>query len=238
MKTTDTMEGLPSNTAQLIETAGKPVRLFPSAREGAPLVVLHTVQDEGESVWRAVRSITGTAFTLAAIGGLRWNDEMSPWPSPPIFKGDAPCTGGANAYLGTLTETIVPGILERLPGKPACLALAGYSLAGLFAVYALYRTGMFSRVASASGSFWYPDFLAFAQTHAMAKPPECAYFSLGDKEAKTRNRILQTVEENTRALHQLYSQAGITTRFEMNPGNHFQNAPERMAKGIAWVLEG
>ena len=210
--------------------AGKSVSLFPSAQKNAPLVLLHTFEDEGESVCRAARGMTGSDFSFAAVGNLRWADEMSPRECPPLFKGDTPCTGGADAYLAILTGEILPEILSRLPAAPAYLALAGYSLAGLFAVYATYRTDVFSRIASASGSFWFPGFLAFAEKNEPTKPPEHVYFSLGDKEAKTRNQTLRTVEENTRALYEQYGRAGVQTIFEMNPGNHFQNAPERMAK--------
>ena len=180
--------------------------------------------------------MTDADFSFAAVGGLRWDDEMSPWESPPLFKGDTPCTGGADAYLATLTGEILPEILSRLPAAPSFLSLAGYSLAGLFAVYATYRTNLFSRIASASGSFWFPGFMDFARKHEPIKSPERVYFSLGDKEAKTRNKILRTVEDNTRALYARYENAGVNTVFELNPGNHFQDAPERMAKGIAWIL--
>lgn len=216
--------------------AGKTVTLFPSEKENAPLVLLHTVQGEGEDVYRKARGMTGADFSFAAVGGLRWDDEMSPWESPPLFKGDTPCTGGADAYLATLTGNILPEILSRLSAAPSFLALAGYSLAGLFAVYATYRTDRFSRIASASGSFWFPGFMDFTREHAPKRRPERVYFSLGDKEAKTRNKILRTVEDNTRALYARYEDAGVNIVFELNPGNHFQDAPERMAKGIAWIL--
>ncbi len=216
--------------------AGKTVRLFPVQQENAPLVILHTVQDEGESVYQQTKKITGTEFSFAAIGGLDWDGDMSPWPIPPISKGDSPCTGKAGSYLGQLTETILPEILGRLPGKPMYMALTGYSLAGLFAVYAMYHTTLFSRIASASGSFWYPDFLSYAQENDMLKQPERIYFSLGNKEAKTRNQILRSVEENTRSLEEWYRKKGIQTVLEMNPGNHFQQTTERMAKGISWIL--
>ena len=216
--------------------AGKNVTLFTAARDNAPLVLLHTFEDEGESVYRAVQAMTDADYSIAAIGGLRWEDEMSPWENPPVFKGDTPFTGGADAYLSILTDRILPEILSRLSAEPAYLALAGYSLAGLFAVYASYRTALFSRVASASGSFWFPGFLEFAEKHEAASKPERVYFSLGDKESKTRNQILRTVEDHTRALQERFESAGAKTVFELNPGNHFQNATERMAKGIAWII--
>ncbi len=214
----------------------KKVLLFPAVRDNAPLVLLHTFEDEGESVYRAARAMTDADFSFAAVGNLRWEDEMSPWESPPVFKGDTPFTGGADAYLSILTDTILPEILSRLSAAPTYLALAGYSLAGLFAVYALYRTEMFSRIASVSGSFWFSGFMEFAEKHETLRKPERVYFSLGDKEAKTRNQILRRVEDNTRALQERFERAGVKTVFELNPGNHFQDAPERIAKGIAWIV--
>ncbi len=41
---------------------------------------------------------------------------------------------GADAYLETLTGEIIPAIITELGSEPAYIALAGYSLAGLFAV--------------------------------------------------------------------------------------------------------
>ncbi len=218
------------------KAAGKDLTLFPSARDNAPLVLLHTCGDEGESVERQVRAMTDADHAFAAIGGLRWEDEMSPWECPPIFRGEPPFTGGADAYLALLTQEILPGILSRLSAAPAYLALAGYSLAGLFAVYASYRTDLFSRIASASGSFWFPGFPEFAANHEPERTPDRVYFSLGDQEAKSRNRILRTVEDHTRALRERLERAGAKTVFARNPGNHFRDAPKRMAKGIAWIL--
>ena len=232
------MISVPDKEAEMeaMTIAGKSVRLFPSERPDAPLVWLHTVKGEGESVYRAVRGMTDRPFSFAAVGGLRWEEEMTPWPCPPLFKGDKPFSGGADAYLETLTDKLLPEVTARLPAAPAYLALAGYSLAGLFAAYALYRTDAFARIACASGSFWYPGFLDYAETHMLKRRPERVWFSVGDREAGTRHEILRSVEENTRALHARYEREGIETIFEMNPGNHFRDAEQRMAKGIAWIL--
>lgn len=216
--------------------AGKMVELFPSQREEAPLVLLHTVHGEGAKVYAAVSRLTTADFSFAAIDGLNWDEEMSPWPIPPIAKGDTPCTGGADVYLAKLTEIILPDVLACLPSKPVYIALTGYSLAGLFALYAMYRTDLFGRIVSASGSLWYPDFLSFAQGQQLKRVPDCIYFSLGDKEARTRNKVLQPVEGNTRRLKEYYQKRGISTILEMNPGNHFTDGIGRMARGISWIL--
>ncbi len=221
---------------KLIEAAGKTVKIFPTEKENAPLVILNTFEDDGESVYAAAKKITDVEFSLAAVGGIRWETEMSPWKCSPVYKGGVPCTGEADVYLDTLTKEILPEILGQLLMKPSYTALAGYSLAGLFAVYALYRTDFFSRAASASGSFWFPDFLRFALNNKMAVKPDCVYFSLGDKEAGVRSSMLRVVEDNTRMLNKMCNELGIRSTFELNPGNHFKDAPLRMVKGIAWII--
>ncbi|RAX21227.1 MULTISPECIES: alpha/beta hydrolase [Actinomyces] len=216
--------------------AGKHVELFVAPQPGAPLVVLNTVQGEGQAVWQAAASIAEAPFSLAAVSGIDWNHDMSPWPIPALGPEDVPCTGGADAYLDVLTGQILPHALERLPAAPAYLGLAGYSLAGLFAVYASYRTDVFSRLASASGSFWFPGFLEYAGAHQPVRLPERVYFSLGDQEASTAVEPVRAVEANTRALYRAYAGMGVQTVFELNPGDHFTGGIQRTARAIAWMV--
>lgn len=223
--------------ARVITVEDKEITIFESEQKGAPLVIINTFENEGEKVWEQLRHITSTPVSLAAIGKINWNDEMSPWPIDPVTKWDEPFTGGADAYIEKLTAILLPEILKQLSDKPAYTALAGYSLAGLFAIYSLYHTDRFDRIASASGSLWYPGFMDYVRAHEMKRAPERLYLSLGDREAKTRNPILQTVQEHTQAFHQLCLEQGIQTIYERNPGNHFRDSDERMAKGIAWMID-
>ena len=223
------------NVALSIEE--KRVELFPSENPGAPLVVLNTVTGEGGAVLQAVKGMTDVDFALAAVGNLRWGDDMTPWPAPPVRKGEAPCGGRADDYLQLLTGRILPAVVERLPKAPAYIALAGYSLGGLFALYATTRTDMFARVASASGSLWYPGFVEYVRTHGPLREPDCLYLSLGDREGRTNNPLMRPVEENTRLLAGHYQGAGIHAVLEMNPGGHFRDAVRRTARGIAWLLQ-
>ena len=197
---------------------------------GAPLVLMNAFENEGKETFEELRKLTASGFSLAAVRITKWNRDMSPREAAPVFKNEEPFTGGADAYLEKLTGEILPAVVNELESKPAYIALAGYSLAGLFAAYAMYRTSAFSRIVSASGSMWYPGFLEFAAR------PEKLYLSLGDKESKTRNKIMEPVERNTIDLHEYYRSLGIDTVFELNPGNHFQDPAWRLAKGIAWVL--
>ena len=216
--------------------ANKEVNIYPAHKAGSPLVVFNAFENEGLAVRSELENFTAADFTLASIKITDWNATLSPWAIPPVYKNDEPFMGGADAYLETLTVKIIPEIIGELGSEPAYIALTGYSLAGLFAVYAMYRTDRFARIASASGSMWFPGFMDFVKTHKPAAFPEKLYLSLGDKEARTRNQVMSTVEQNTGALFDHYKSLGIEAVFEMNPGNHFQNAAQRMAKGIVWLV--
>lgn len=217
--------------------SNKEITIYPAHDAGSPFVILNSFGDEGEAVHEELRKMKTADFALASIKITDWNTDLSPWAIPPVYKNDDPFTGGADAYLEALTGEIVPAIISEIGGKPAYIALAGYSLAGLFAVYAMYRTKLFSWIASASGSLWYPGFMDYAKSHELAALPEKLYLSLGNKEARTRNQIMAKVEQNTGDLHEYYQSLGIDTFFELNEGNHFKDAGLRIAKAITWITD-
>ena len=223
-------------TMYTFTSSGKTVAIFPSSEANAPIIYLNTFSGEGQKVYEAEQAACCPAFTLVAISDPDWNHDMAPWDSPPTFKNADPCTGGADDYLRLLTEEIIPSAEKEIGGIPCWRGLAGYSLAGLFALYAIYRTDLFSRVGSMSGSLWFPGMKEYIFSHEPKRWPDHMYFSLGDKESKTKNPILRTVQANTEEICAYYQRKGIDTVFQLNPGNHFVQSVERTAAGIAWML--
>ena len=73
-------------------------------------------------------------------------------------------------------------------------------------------------------------------SHEPKHRPDCIYFSLGDKEARTRNPVLKTVQANMEEIQAFYQSKGIDTVFRLNPGNHFVQGTERTVAGIQWLL--
>ena len=177
-----------------------------------------------------------TYAAFAFITGFDWNKDLSPWPAPAAWKDTPDFSGGAEAFLDELTAKALPEVREQLAYDPAWYGIAGYSLAGLFAVYSLYRTAVFRRAASVSGSMWFDGFREYTAGHSFAGVLDRIYFSLGKKESRTRNRRVAAVEEDTRMICEHYRELGVETVFEINPGNHFQDSQERLAKGISWIL--
>ena len=214
------------------------VELFPSKGAGAPLVLVNTLEGESAALHEAVRAMTGADFALAAVGNIDWEADLTPWPAPSLVKGHPLRGGGADAYADRLSGRILPQVAGLLDGMPAWVGLAGYSLGGLFALYAPFRTDAFARVASASGSLWYPGFVDFALSHAPRRRPDAVYLSLGDRESRTRNPMLRTVEDETRRLAAFLTERGVPSVFELNPGGHFNDENRRLARAIAWMLEG
>lgn len=217
--------------------SGKRIYLYGVENSGAPLILVNTYDgDDGKSLYEHIRERATKPLTLAVISGVDWNRELSPWEHPRIYKRDEDFTGGANTYIMEIAEEILPAIRKQLSGEPEYIAIAGYSLAGLFAIYSLYKTALFTRAVSASGSLWFPEFGNFLRQQAFAGDVDRVYFSLGERESHVKNPIVATVEDETRRAFEHVRGQGVDTILEMNPGNHFTDDELRLAKGIAWVL--
>ena len=215
---------------------GKTALLYRETGASLPLIVFNAFEEDGSEILASASSLSCPPFHFLCVGNLNWDEELSPWPSPAIYKNEPPFGGGADLYLEQLTQEVLPAARAALPDVPAFTAITGYSLAGLFSVYALYKTDVFHRAASMSGSLWYPGFVDFCRSHEMKCRPEKLYFSLGDREAHTRNPLLQKVQENTESLAAFYRDQGLDVTWELNPGNHFMDSALRSAKGIAALL--
>ena len=214
----------------------KEITLYKSVDTNAPLIVFNTFEGDGEGVYKELQNMGCSFINLLVVGNIDWNHDMSPWYMPSIYSKEKSFSGGADEYLRLLIDEILPNAKEMIEGEPGFTGIAGYSLAGLFAVYAMYKTDVFDRVASMSGSLWFYDFMEYCKRNDFRKLPDKIYFSLGDKEANTRNPVLKTVEDNTRELSEYFKSLGTEVIFELNPGNHFTDVNFRSAKGIKAIL--
>ena len=215
---------------------GRSGEASPAIPDSLPVVYQHVHDGNASEVLRLCRELGYPDFILAAIRPRCWNVALTPWECPGLCADDAPFAGKATEQLRLLESEIIPRVEGNTPRKPEQPVLAGYSLAGLYATWATFNSAAFGRIASASGSLWYPDFTGYAQATEFARKPACAYFSLGSKEARTPSRLLRNVAQGTRDVGDLFEARGVPTVFEQNPGNHFKEPALRMAKGIAWAL--
>lgn len=222
---------------------GRTIKVYPDGAEGAPTVYSPMFMEAGESLISECRKIASEdygmdcpAFNLVSISNLHWYEDLSPWAHDPVLSKADHFTGGAKDFEIFMKDQVIP-LAEQVSGNAGPVrVLAGYSLAGLFAVYAPYISDEFQCIVSASGSLWFPDFTEWALGSDFVRKPESVYLSLGDRESKTRNEIVNRNQANTEALRSHYEALGIRSVFELNPGNHFNNATHRLAKGIVWTL--
>lgn len=190
---------------------------------------------------------------LVAFEVEDWNGELSPWEAPAVF-GKEGFPGRGRDTLEWLVQDCISHFkkgFQEESGNPALLT-GGYSLAGLFALWAFHETGLFRGAASCSGSLWFPGFTEYVkgqkdfaepikgQTYfaERGKKRAAVYLSLGSKEAKSRNPALAAIKGRTEELYEYYGgMTGVTAKLEWNPGNHFTEPKERLRKGFTWLLE-
>ena len=195
-----------------------------TATTSFPVIYIHSFRGNGEDVWQACREMPGCPpVVLVSVNN----------------PGQAPYKGQATAHLKWMTEECMSevedrlkamGILQQIP------MIAGYSLAGLFALWAGWTSGNFARVASVSGSLWYPGFTDFIRDNAPIGHIGKVCISLGDRESHTRHPLMSQVDTCTAAIVDAVKTRGIDTVFKWNPGNHFDHPERRMARAIAEMV--
>lgn len=222
---------------QLLQIQNRTCRIYGTA--SAEYLLLQMVDEHDlagmEREVEAIHRQTTQPFLLAAVQAENWNDDLSPWPAPPVW-GKQGFGGRAGDTLAWLAQA-VPSIRRQYSIKEDCkVVLGGYSLAGLFALWAATQNDALYGVAAASPSVWFPGWPEYEAAHPIQA--QRVYLSLGDREEHTKNQTMASVGDNIRALHSALTQRGKDCKLEWNAGGHFKDADLRTAKAFAWVMEG
>ena len=178
-----------------------------------------------ENEVREIKKRTSKEFRFIATKVENWNDDLSPWKAPAVFKTEDFC-GGASKTL--------ENIIALCADKNRKYYIGGYSLAGLFALWAACQTDIFSGVAAASPSVWFPGFIDYMKTYKMKS--QNVYLSLGDREEKTRNPVMAQIGNCIKEEYRCLLENGINCILEWNKGNHFKEADIRTEKAFACIL--
>ena len=182
-------------------------------------------QQEAAGVYSLVKE-AGEELAIVPCIPSSWENDLTPYEADnPLQKGRT-FAGKADDFLKD-----VMAVASTCPATHRILA--GYSLAGLFALYAGTKCSLFDSLVAGSPSLWYPSFMEYAQTHPLNPEIQYVYLSLGDQEAKVnKNPVFQTVDQRMSEYCKILKEAQIPFRFDLNPGKHVNNVMERMAKGI------
>ncbi len=211
-------------------TPGMPMEIYEYGDRAASAVLVQPVDEHDLSAIASeiaeIKRLSTREFRLLAVRIGNWNRDLSPWEAPAVF---------GKEDFGAGAEDTLQEILKICNSPDKTYIIGGYSLAGLFSLWSVYRTGRFAGSAAASPSVWFPGFIDHMKSHEIL----CGkvYLSLGDREEKTRNPVMARVGNCIREAHELLKARGPDTVLEWNEGNHFKESGRRTAKAFAWGLD-
>ena len=187
-----------------------------------------------ESEVQQIAALSKAPFVLSAIELEDWVVDLMPWPDGNISRDPEAGKHGRDT-LGYILMDLVPELKGRYGTLP--VILGGYSLGGLFAIWASMQSGCFKAVAAASPSVWIHDWIPFARRHAPMAG--CVYLSLGDKEEHVKNQAIARVGDNLRAQYGLLREQLGPERCTLvrEDGNHFTDNDGRTARAFAWCMD-
>ena len=161
-----------------------------------------------------------------------WNRYLSPYRAEnPFRKGDY-FSGDADTLLSSIVNELIP--LVESKEETSERYLLGYSMGGLFSLYAASISNAWKGVGSVSGSLWYINFDEYISSHPLLT--EKVYLSLGIKEKESRNKVLRTVEEKTNIIYEIIRREGIECTFRLQEGGHFQDEEKRIRDAVSYLL--
>ena len=216
--------------------AGRLCRLFGSESPDCLLVQPSARHETGilEEEAAQLSALTGRSFLLVTIELEDWTLDLMPWPDGNISRDPE-----AGKHGQETLEYILQGLLPELEQKYGQLPVVfgGYSLGGLFALWAAGRTDRFRAVAAASPSVWIHGWLPFAKKNVPLA--DHIYLSLGDREEHVKNQAIARVGDNLRAYYELLQKQLGPDRCTLvwEEGNHFADNAGRLARAFAWCLE-
>lgn len=200
----------------------------------ASTFLMYLVDESNPEDYEQIYQKISNEFQLCmiAVSIHDWQGELSPWAAPAIF-GKYDFAGNASLLLSEL-ESFWMWFEKDNQIETNQLYLCGYSLAGLFSLWASSQTNLFKKIAAVSPSVWYLNFVEYMQQNPIQTRE--VYMSLGDKEANAKNKVMATVKTCFDAVIQILQKQDIPLTYEYNPGNHFQDVELRMTKGIRQLL--
>ncbi len=175
----------------------------------------------------------GKKVMLAAFLVDDWQHDLSPWKAPAVF-GKKGFGDGAAQTLHFVLNTFLPYLKDNVLEKPTetRFVIGGYSLAGLFALWAITQTTFFEACAATSPSVWFPHWTEYASSSHFHT--DVIYLSLGNRENRAKNQLLAHVNEDMESLAHFLEDKQTT--LEWNEGNHFVQSDLRSAKAFAWCI--
>ncbi|MDO5708899.1 MAG: alpha/beta hydrolase-fold protein [Coriobacteriales bacterium] len=172
------------------------------------------------------------ACTVATVPVHNWGEALTPWPAPGLYREEPDFGGKASDTLAELRNNVIPSLEAAAGLSPTTRAICGYSLAGLFSLYAFANYDAYAACGCLSGSVWYEGWVDYLRGIDRSYDGKFAFLSLGTKEKRGGRPIMRTVQDNMEVCAQILQDRGCRACLQLTPGNHLQHVPERLEAGI------
>ena len=214
---------------------GRKCRLFGSDKPECLLVQLSARHENAvlDAEVINIEEYTKIPFALAALEVDDWMVDLMPWPDANMSR-DSEAGQRGQATLDCILLSLVLELVRRFGNLP--IILGGYSLGGLFALWASSQTDRFKGIAAASPSVWIKDWIPFARKHVPMA--DDVYLSLGDREEFVKNQAIARVGDCMRTQFALLTEqlGGQHCTLVWEQGNHFSDSEGRLARAFAWCM--
>nr|WP_314609848.1 alpha/beta hydrolase-fold protein [uncultured Lachnoanaerobaculum sp.] len=164
-------------------------------------------------------------------------DAFTPWKAPNLRPSMPDFTGKLNEYHNQVFERLLPELLCKYSIDERKIAYGGYSLGGLAAVYSMYTYSAPSIIFSLCGSFWYPQFLDYCESHTILNTKASLYLQNGKAEGSKHNDILSNAPILSAKLHKLLSDRLDKVTSVFDEYGHHENIAGRYKNLIDWLKE-
>ena len=215
---------------------GRMCRLFGSERPGCILIQPSARHENTtlEAEAQKIAQLSLVPFVLATIELEDWMLDLMPWPDGNISRDPEAGKHGQDTLQYVLLS-LIPELQHRFGPLP--IIFGGYSLGGLFALWASAQTDSFKAVAAASPSVWIRDWIPFARKHTPMA--DAVYLSLGDQGEHVKNQAIARVGDNLRTQYALLQEQLGPDRCTLvwEQGGHFNDNEGRLARAFAWCME-
>jgi predicted alpha/beta superfamily hydrolase len=222
---------------------GTDYRIFVAPEIGGPLpaILFMDADDQFEpaanayAVARAAKEVpplllvgVGYGASYTKPGNKRVRDYT------PSTVATEPESGGADAFVAFLTNTLWPELAQRYSLREDLRGIAGHSLGSLLAVHALFqRQPFFNRLLASAPSLWWDNraVLCTAQNlqRTGAALPAKLFLSAGTEDTPSMHSDLEQFEDQLRALP--FPQLEVIS--ERFPGrDHYNVLPEAFRAGL------
>lgn len=195
-----------------------------------PLILLN----DGEINY--LGDLKDTAILVGLIPQNRL-DAFTPWKAPNLRPSMPDFGGKLNEYHNQVFEHLLPELLCKYSIDESKIAYGGYSLGGLAAVYSLYTSTVPSIIFSLCGSFWYPQFLDYCESHTILNKRASLYLQNGKAEGSKHNDILSNAPILSARLHKLLSDRLDKVTSVFDEYGHHENIAGRYENLIEWLKE-